>query len=302
VTVNAQPERDSTIRLADGRTLAFCEWGPADGDAVIALYGTPGSRLFCPDVETTNAARVRLICVDRPGYGRSDPSEALTVLRVADDLAALHEQLRLPPCPVFGWSGGGPYALGFGYRFAALVTTIGVAASWGPLRDVPGAWASFDEDSRRLFDLAARDPQAARPQLEDRTRWYGENPDEILDAAPGEDNPDNALLRDEVIRGAMRIWFREGARQGSTGFDSDWIATYAMDWGFRVQDVRRPTFVWWGDADRLCDEAHTKYLATSIPAAQLTIYPGEGHLAPINHWADILTTLRTARLPKVGNA
>jgi hypothetical protein len=53
-----EPSADRSIKLADGRTLAFTEWGDLDGPAVMFFTGTPGSRLFCPDIAATQAAGV----------------------------------------------------------------------------------------------------------------------------------------------------------------------------------------------------------------------------------------------------
>src|SRR5262245_7768048 len=36
---------DRQIRLADGRQVNYCEYGAAGGFPVLALHGTPGSRL-----------------------------------------------------------------------------------------------------------------------------------------------------------------------------------------------------------------------------------------------------------------
>jgi hypothetical protein len=63
----ARPRADATIMLADGRILAYCEWGDPTGLPVLLMHGAPGSRLLCPDEDATAAAGVRLLTVDRPG-------------------------------------------------------------------------------------------------------------------------------------------------------------------------------------------------------------------------------------------
>jgi len=101
----ASPKADGTIRLRDGRRMAYCEWGDLDGWPVVLLHGQPGSRLFCPDEEATQAAGTRLITIDRPGYGLSDPRPGYAIMDWASDYVELADQLELPPCPVVGWSG-----------------------------------------------------------------------------------------------------------------------------------------------------------------------------------------------------
>ncbi len=71
--VTAVPRFDSVVALRDGRSLAYAEWGDPLGRPVVLFHGQPGSRLLCPDADATESAGVRLITVDRPGYGRSDP-------------------------------------------------------------------------------------------------------------------------------------------------------------------------------------------------------------------------------------
>src|SRR4051794_41914942 len=37
--------REGSVRLPDGRTLAFAEWGDPDGRPVLGCHGSPSSRL-----------------------------------------------------------------------------------------------------------------------------------------------------------------------------------------------------------------------------------------------------------------
>jgi len=66
---------DRAVRLADDRVVQIAEWGTPDRPPVVFMHGTPGSRLFCPDLAATERAGVRLISFDRAGYGRSDPRQ-----------------------------------------------------------------------------------------------------------------------------------------------------------------------------------------------------------------------------------
>lgn len=58
--------------LQDGRELAWLELGDPEDPVVFVFHGTPGSRLQVSfDVGPINAAGVRFIAVDRPGFGHS---------------------------------------------------------------------------------------------------------------------------------------------------------------------------------------------------------------------------------------
>jgi pimeloyl-ACP methyl ester carboxylesterase len=287
----ALPVADRVLTLRHGRALAYAEWGDLQGKPLMLFHGRPGSRLFCPDEHATNAAGVRLITIDRPGYGRSDPNPGRTLLDWAGDVEELIDLLELPPLPIVGWSSGGPHALACAVRIPARITIIGLAASSGPSDEVPGAWEKLPEEVRTLTELLRKDPTAALDGIRKRVQWYAEDPVSFL--APGwagPDDPDDELLAQADIIEAMRQWMREGARQGTSGFVEDWIAEEGP-WGFALSEVEHPVHIWWGERDQLVGRAHTDYLASTLPNAHLVTYPGEGHLFPVTHWQEVLDTL-----------
>jgi pimeloyl-ACP methyl ester carboxylesterase len=289
--VTADPGTDRTVTLEDGRTLAFSEWGVLDGSPIFLFHGRPGSRLLCPDEDSTLAAGVRLITVDRPGYGRSDPRPGRTLLDWADDMGELADQLELDRFPIIGWSSGGPHALACAVRIPARVTAIGLAATAGPCDAVPGAWEELPEEVRALTEVLRKDPPAALEGIRKRLQWYAEDPESVL--APGfagPDDPDDMLLARPEILAPMQAWMREGARQGSTGFIEDWIAEQ-LPWGFELSDVGHQVHVWWGEHDSLVTRPNTDYLASTLRRATLVTYPRDGHLFPVIHWREMLAGL-----------
>lgn len=291
----AAPRLDRTIQLRDGRQLAYSEWGDLGGRPVVLLHGNPGSRLFCPDEEATKSAGVRLVTIDRPGYGRSDPQPGRTLLSWVDDYVEFVEQLDLPPSPALGWSGGGRYALSAAFRAPDLVPTIGVVAGRGPLDEVPGAIDALPPEDKAIVDLLATDPQAVHVAIARDAAWLeGDGWNTMF--ATGQDvhswgEADDRVLAEPSTLEAMKGMMREAARQGSAGYQAD-VAAGWMPWGFSVAEIRQPVRIWWGESDIDTDRLGSDYLAASIPGATLVTYPGEGHLVPINRWAEMLAALR----------
>ena len=88
--------REGSIRLKDGRKLAFAESGDPSGLPVIFLHGNPGSRYMRhPDDSLTYGMGVRLITPDRPGYGLSDFQPDRTLLDCPSDIEQLANMLGL---------------------------------------------------------------------------------------------------------------------------------------------------------------------------------------------------------------
>jgi pimeloyl-ACP methyl ester carboxylesterase len=124
-----EPLNDSVLRLADGRALAYAEWGDAQGAPVLFVHGSPHSRIWCPDEEVTTRAGVRLIIPDRPGFGRSDPQLGHTLDGWAADVEQLADALGLGPFPIVGWSAGGVYVAACAATIRERLTVAGIVSN-----------------------------------------------------------------------------------------------------------------------------------------------------------------------------
>jgi len=286
----ATPRADRTIRLRDGRGLAYSEWGDLAARPVVLLHGTPGSRLICLDEDATVAAGVRLLTMDRPGYGLSDPRAGRTVLEWVDDFVELAQRLELPPCPVIGWSSGGPYALALGFRLPDGITGIGLAAAKGPVDPVPGMLeASLPEGARAAFGLLRRDYPAGVAAIEEGDAWFsGDGWERIFARTWGD--ADDRVLADPTTLEAMKTLIREAARQGPAGYVADHIAE-SLPWTFSVSEITQPVHIWYGESDDPWVPLSADYLVANIPDVTLVTYPGEAHLFPFDHWAEMLEAM-----------
>src|SRR5947207_2551159 len=93
------------IHLSDDRTLAFDEYGTADGFPIVYMHGTPGTRiewlLFGTD-DMVRSANVRLIVPDRPGIGLSQFKPDRKISDCPDDVKELADRLELDRFAVLG--------------------------------------------------------------------------------------------------------------------------------------------------------------------------------------------------------
>ena len=121
------PLRDDVVHLPDGRRLAYAEWGDGGGTPILFFHAVPGSRLWFEE-PTTAGRGVKLVTVDRPGYGRSDSKEGASLLSWADDVEQLVDTLGIDRFAVVAWSMGGPYALAAAARLPGRVTRLGLAS------------------------------------------------------------------------------------------------------------------------------------------------------------------------------
>ena len=107
----AIPTPSHTVTLDEGRVMTVDEAGDRDGVPVLYLHGTPDSRLARhPDDGLAAAAGVRLLALDRPGYGGTSPLTPPWSPQwphdLARDVALALDTLGVDRCAVLAWSGG----------------------------------------------------------------------------------------------------------------------------------------------------------------------------------------------------
>jgi pimeloyl-ACP methyl ester carboxylesterase len=283
-------EHGATIRLSDGRALAYAEWTEG-GFPAFFLHGTPGSRLLRPDESVASAHGVRLITVDRPGYGRSDPRPRRTVRDWAGDVSELADALSIDRFAVAGWSGGGAHALACGSELRHRVVAVAVAGARAPLAEMPGGENELPDRDRELLALARRDLDAVAGPMEERGSWLlelAEQPEMFFGAERPE--PDRAVVHESEAGRTAPIWLREAARQGLAGYIWDWLAL-RLDWGFSLADVGVPVDVWHGRVDADNPASHGEFIASRVPDSRLVVWPNEAHWGVFRHWDEIVTAL-----------
>jgi pimeloyl-ACP methyl ester carboxylesterase len=275
---------DETLLLEDGRVLAWAEWGDPRGRPLVFLHCSPGSRLFCPDEAATAAEGVRLITVDRPGYGGSDPSLDPTLAAFARDIARLVDHLWLGRVGLMGWSAGGQHATAAAALLGDRVSTLGLLATPAPDDQVP--W--MPTEARPLADLARVDPGAALTAALQAGRPYAATP---LRAGEGWRGPSDAAIRAQVgVEDALATMWQEAFRSGPQGFAADLVAG-VRPWGFQPTDVTAPTVLFFGADDLTVGPAHAEWWARQLSRAELTMVSHTGHLVPVAAWAEILRAM-----------
>ena len=106
------PPPTGVVALPDGRRLAYDDVGDPLGAPVVYLHGCPDCRLTRPPDDAVAAGvGARVIAVDRPGYGSSDPDPHGDDNALAADVIVLADELGVDRFAVLGWSSGGPSAL-----------------------------------------------------------------------------------------------------------------------------------------------------------------------------------------------
>ncbi len=266
--------------MGGGREL-LVRVGAGDSErSVLVMHGTPGSGLlYGPWIEDAAARGIRLISYDRPGYGGSSDLPGRSIADGAADVKAIADDLGIGRMAVWGWSGGGPYALACAALLPDLVVACAVLASMAPW-DAPGLdfFAGMGQDNVEEIKLYLSDPVASRVRnKQDR--------DEVLATTLDQQNEmlesllsavDAAVLTGEFAEWMLRHT-QDGLAPGDQGWWDDGAAEF-LPWGFDIGSVSVPVKVWHGRHDRFVPLQHGQWLADTVPGAEAALSDADGHL------------------------
>ena len=276
-----------TMKLQDGRRLAFAQHGDPGGRPVFFFHGSAGSRLEHP--ANLCALGARIICTDRPGHGLSDFQPNRELLDWPEDVAQLADELRIERFHVLGWSAGGPHALACAHELPERVLAGAVAASPGPMNS-PGAMKDL-APLARAFVLVARKVPVLGEQLRRRARSLVWGDPEKFGKQLWASIPDQS---DRMLQSGnfdmMLADVREGYRQGWRGIARD-DRVIMGEWGFDVADIGVRIDVWHGRRDSKMIVHASEYLHSRIPNNRSFALPEEGHFFLLEHWGRVVHTL-----------
>ncbi|MDX1608818.1 MAG: alpha/beta fold hydrolase [Halofilum sp. (in: g-proteobacteria)] len=286
-------DHNRMLPLADGRQLGWCALGDPAGRPVVYAHGFPGSRLeACFAEGPARAAGVRLLALDRPGFGRSDPHPRRGLDGWREDVAALLDALGIERAGLLGVSAGGPHALGCALHLPTRITAVALLGPLGPV-DGGGGTRGMSPLARLCFRLARRRPVLQAALFHSIAAGIRLSPGLAFRLLTSElPAADRALFARPEMR---RIWvesLRDSVHRGAAGAIAE-LRRLAAAWPFDPARIERPVAIWHGSADSVVPAAHGRRLAALIPGAVGHWPAGEGHFSlPVNHAGTALGWLR----------
>lgn len=254
----------SRFSTVNGLRLHTLDWGRGDAPLILCVHG------FTSSAEAFNAParhwqdRFHVLAPDVRGHGESawSPDGAYRYADQAGDLAALVEQLELPPFVLVGTSMGGiiamTYAAGHAGRLRGLVINdIGPDPEPGSRR-ITGLVGSRPEDFASLDEAMAyrreASPIVAGRSLEDQRELALGVLRQRPDGRWGW-KMDPAYITQRVARGAP---------------------TRPPLWS-ALTVLSVPTLVVWGTDSDVLSEAQARRMVATLPKGELAAVPGVGH-------------------------
>jgi pimeloyl-ACP methyl ester carboxylesterase len=281
--------RESTIEVSEGRCVGFAEFGPDDGAAVLWCHGGPGSRLEPAYIADKAAAEGwRLIGIDRPGYGLSNPQPGRTIAGWVLEALAVADHVGIGSFVTVGLSTGGAYALALAARAPERVRGVLLCGAMTDMRDQDARATMSRPHALAVWDAPDRDAAIAAA-----TEAHGIDGSKIVSSNEGPPLPasDQAMLRSSWGRAWMDAVPASFAH-GLEGYADDRIADRDGWTDFDVATVTCPVIILHGAADVITRLVHAQHTASIVPGAELRVFDGLGHFSIEDEIVPALRSLR----------
>jgi pimeloyl-ACP methyl ester carboxylesterase len=228
--------------------LSYAEYGDRNGYPILIQHGLIAS---IEDDELFNQLlqfKIRLICVARPGYGRSSPYVLKNFAEWADIVALLIQKLRLAKFDILSISSGAPYGYAIGYKHPDKARNIYVFSGIPALYDeiVCSHWPFEAIRNKTMLELEVL-----------AHRFFFSNLSE------------GDLKRNDI---------RDSLMNNGFGVSQD-LGLRFMDWGFRLADVPEMVFMRHSKADEAVPYQAAVRTSELLPNCQLDLVETGSHFS-----------------------
>jgi pimeloyl-ACP methyl ester carboxylesterase len=271
-----------SLETRPGRTSYYIDEGEPGWTPVVFIGGAGTSLQAFQLTEfarsTREALRVRVISVERNGFGESAFDPALGYADYNAEVLAVLEHLGIERFAIMAISGGGAYAAQLaaagGERVASLHVAAAVASTL-PGRTEPGACGRTVEELNAANIAFTHFPKV----------WWAVAPDSPVLAVPG--------WQAEAYLDAARSFFVGGQLGAPDALTHEQRLPCGPDAIFDPARITAPTYLYWGEADPLVPPAVMEVWRAALgpKVVRATVYPGEGHTVQYRHWDQTLADI-----------
>ena len=279
-------ESELTAQTAVG--LEYYSLGPGEGRPIFYFHGCPGGALeisWLPR-QFLYETGIRLIAVNRPGFGRSEFIEQRTLTDFAHQIARLAAALNLREYGVLGFSAGGPYALACAHANPEQVRSVTLLASLAPLEE-PGVLSKLHEPNRAFLEQARDDATALEAQLALQLTT-GSDVLALLESVVSE--PDLAVFANQRFRKHYLVALEQSIQHGARAFAQD-MAIVTSAWEFKPENLATPVHLWQGTRDNNVSSGMFNYFSRNLPNVTPGLFKDSGHFFFIDRYQEILEAI-----------
>lgn len=255
----------------DGHVWGYGVTGPDDGPRAILHHGIVGDRGI-PEVwsELIRKAGIRVVSIERPGYGETPPRSMQRIAEWPDLVAPLLDRAGVPErFDAVGISAGAPYAYALAAAFPDRVRRVTIL-SGVPFVHVPEVLGCYESSRRATYESYAT-------QSDEEVRRHFKRHCEELQTGPAE-----ALGVEGAVAAIMRYECAGPAREAKL---------QVTDWGFSPSSIRCPVDLWHSRGDEVIPFAAAECSARLLPHAALHVDDSGSHFTSLESFREMVAVL-----------
>jgi pimeloyl-ACP methyl ester carboxylesterase len=269
-----------------GERLLIQEWGEPTAPVLLMIHGFPG----CADHATLMAAAplvagIRIIAMDRPGYGQSDVQRKMSPLKFAQQMKNFLDENNIEELSILSVSGGAPYSFALAYLLKDRVRKFTSVAGVAPLS--AKNFRYMNSQQKKAFFLKKVVPEPVLEKLMKRIWSKGlAQLESFLFSDENAFSPqDRKVFAHPQVGPALLSTVKTSLSNGPGGVLQD-IRVYSKPWGFPLHEVHCPVTLWHGGADDVVHHKYAEDMQRLLPKAQLKLMVSEGHYSLPMNWRD----------------
>lgn len=290
--VMLQQQDYKVLQLTDGRNLAYFEYGNPSGEPVFHCHSVFGSRLelafHAHDIAKQKS--VRLIVLDRPGYGASDPNPDGSFANWSKDLVQLADHLNIGKFSLTGYVMGGMYALACAHEIPDRLKRV-ASISNGMMPQSSSDYKEFIPFYRMNIRLAKYLPKAYGLISSILIKGALSDPDSFVEQMSENLNrADKQIMESHHFKANLVTSLKEAFLQGGKVCSREMVE-FTHDWSFELSEIKVPVDIWHGSSDCHQPQILSERFTEHIENTRLFIKEEPGHYMFFTHWAEILDNL-----------
>ena len=271
------------IRLEDGRRLAYAEFGERQAYPLFHFHSHGSSRLEAASLhKAAKRAGFRLIAVDRPGVGLSDPHRGSDAASFAQDMLVLAQKLGCQRYGLIACGGGLASALAFADLSGARATLLSGLSCAVPCTN------TRSNCSQTALRLVAKHLLRATIMLR---HWQASSSLEtrlqrLIDSFS---YADRRMFANPAMLQLLAADVTEALRQGASGVALD-TAQQFMPLSLELSRLSLPCHFWLGSAEDASVRQRTEHLVSQLPHGTVHQLLNRGRYFYMRHADDIFTS------------
>lgn len=242
------------------KRLAYQVAGAPAGKPIFINYGLLGSVELPQDlIEQAISANIKLIMLERPGYGSSDFIPMKSYLNWCEIVAQLLDELEVSEFGVIGISAGAPYAYALAHGLANRLTGGVYILNGVPNIQDKEVYAQYPNKARDFYD------KIWQASLEDITQ-------EMKKALAKYTN----FFFKLILPKQWKLAINESLKNNGIGLGQT-VKLQVSDWGFDLYALEKEVHLWHAKKDPQISFMAVKKMVQKMPNAKLHIQPKNDH-------------------------